>query len=128
MNHFESEAVSTPENRKTVLWVLLGNYFYNTDEQRPKGWPKAPWLEEGRVNPNNFLCPAARRLSEGNYCWLSTSYPGERFFQTPWNFHYKRGGNTVSWQKQGTTQSEWVKSSLSIAILTTSVQHMYTSS
>ena len=30
MNHFESEAVSTPENRKAVLLVLLGKYFYNT--------------------------------------------------------------------------------------------------
>ena len=34
MNHFESEAVSTPENRKAVLLVLLGNYFYNTEALR----------------------------------------------------------------------------------------------
>ena len=31
MNHFESEAVSTPENRKAVLLVLLGKYFYNNE-------------------------------------------------------------------------------------------------
>ena len=34
MNHFESEAVSTPETRKAALWVLLGKYFYNTEGLR----------------------------------------------------------------------------------------------